>query len=142
VTGPPLVDERRVVAGAPADAVWASVVRHFTAPRRRGRADLLAVVLGAEPRGEGTMPGFGVAEEAPPRRLRLAGRHRFSRYALEFVVTPGPGGTALSARTYAEFPGPHGAAYRALVIRSGVHAVVTRRMLRQLAAAAAGAAAR
>jgi hypothetical protein len=137
VTGPPFVDEHRVVAGAPVDAVWASVVRHFTAPRPRGRADLLGAVLGAQPRGDGTMPGFGVAEEAPPRRLRLAGRHRFSRYALELLVTPGPGGTELSARTYAEFPGLHGAAYRALVIRSGVHAVVTRRLLRRLAAGAA-----
>jgi hypothetical protein len=37
------------------------------------------------------------------------------------------------ARTWAEFPGPAGAAYRALVIGSGGHRLVVRRMLRRVA---------
>jgi hypothetical protein len=45
--------------------------------------------------------------------------------------------TRLRARTYAEFPGTRGRAYRALVIGSGAHRLVTRRMLRDVAARAA-----
>jgi hypothetical protein len=132
VTRPPFVDEHRVVVPAPADAVWRAVSRRFgDPPRRHGSAGLLSRVLGAEPAG-----GFGVAESEPPQRLRLAGRHRFSRYVLELVLAPEPGGTALSALTYAEFPGLRGRVYRALVIGSGAHVVFTRRLLRGMAAEA------
>jgi hypothetical protein len=41
-------------------------------------------------------------------------------------------GTELSARTLARFPGLHGRAYRALVIGSGAHRLVTRRWLRRI----------
>jgi hypothetical protein len=134
--GLPFVDEHRVLVDAPADAVWRVLAHH--SPRRRPAAEAFARVLGAEPgrtSGEpfapgSTIPGFRVAETDPGRRLRLAGRHRFSRYVLEFTVAEGPDGTTLSARTLAEFPGVRGRTYRRVVIGSGAHRVVVDRMLR------------
>jgi hypothetical protein len=38
----------------------------------------------------------------------------------------------VAARTYAVFPGVHGRAYRLLVIDSGLHGIVVRRMLAAL----------
>jgi hypothetical protein len=72
--------------------------------------------------------GFGVVSRVPRERVELRGRHRFSRYRLVFTLS-GSGPTTLRATTYAAFPGPHGAAYRLLVIRSRLHVVATRRML-------------
>jgi hypothetical protein len=67
----------------------------------------------------------------------LEGRHRFSRYRLGFHLDPLEAGRVLvRARTDAAFPGPHGAVYKALVIGSGLHGVVMRRMLAQLKRAA------
>jgi len=134
--GLPFVDEHRVLVDAPAGAVWRALARGTT-PRRRPAADVLVRLLGAEPRrtsGEpfapgSTIPGFRVAEADPRRRVRLAGRHRFSRYALEFTLAEGPGGTTLSARTLAEFPGLRGRAYRRVVIGSGAHRVLVGRLL-------------
>jgi hypothetical protein len=39
------------------------------------------------------------------------------------------GGTRLRAETRARFPGPFGALYRLLVVSSGAHALLTRRLL-------------
>ncbi len=70
--------------------------------------------------------------------LSLRGGHRFSRYRLDFeVVEADAGRSQVWARTWAEFPGPAGAAYRALVIGSGGHRVVVRRMLGRVAQLAA-----
>ncbi|HSS75303.1 MAG TPA: hypothetical protein VLV54_01030 [Thermoanaerobaculia bacterium] len=68
--------------------------------------------------------------------LALRGRHRFSRYELAFDVAPNPDGVTLSARTSAVFPGIAGRAYRALVIGSGGHQIIVRRMLEQIARSA------
>ena len=46
------------------------------------------------------------------------------------------GGSRLRARSWAEFPGLGGAVYRTLVIRSGGHRLIVRRLLRQVATAA------
>ena len=73
--------------------------------------------------------GFGVAVLGAGERVELVGRHRFSRYRLVFSLPDAAGPTTLSATTYAAFPGPHGAAYRLLVIRTRLHVVATRRML-------------
>ncbi|HYP49028.1 MAG TPA: hypothetical protein VEQ61_10360 [Thermoleophilaceae bacterium] len=79
--------------------------------------------------------GFTVTESTAPRRLVLEGRHPFSRYALVFLIDPaGDGGSVLRAQTSAAFPGLAGTAYRALVVGSGAHAIVVRRMLRRMAA--------
>jgi hypothetical protein len=97
------------------------------------RASAFLRVLGATPAS-----GFGVDERIPGERIELSGRHRFSRYRLVFTVTPGPSphSSRLRATTYAAFPGPHGAAYRLLVIGSRLHVLATRRMLGAVAARA------
>ena len=132
----PFVDEHRVLVAAPADAVWRALTRR--SPRRRPAAAALVRLLGTEPRtasgddlAEGaTIPGFRVAAVDPGRRVRLAGRHRFSRYALELTLAEAPDGTALTARTFAAFPGLRGRAYRRAVIGSGAHRVLVGRLLR------------
>ncbi|MDQ3643948.1 MAG: hypothetical protein M3356_00330, partial [Actinomycetota bacterium] len=81
-----------------------------------------------------TFPGFVVAAAQRPIRLRLQGRHRFSRYRLEFALDDlGDARTRLRAGTWAAFPGRHGQAYRAAVIASGGHVVVVRRILAAIA---------
>jgi hypothetical protein len=138
VTGLPFVDEHRLLIVAEPDVVWRSLAAHVATPEPA----LLHAVLGTEPRrasgregllGAGArVPGFAVAEVELERRVRLAGRHRFSRYALTFTLTAQPGGTVLTARTEAAFPGPHGRAYRLLVIGSGAHRVAVGRILRDV----------
>jgi hypothetical protein len=77
-----------------------------------------------------TIVGFRVERARPPAELALAGRHRFSRYALVFRIDDLPGGTAcLRAESRAEFPGAAGRAYRLLVIGSRGHVLAVRRML-------------
>jgi hypothetical protein len=80
-----------------------------------------------------TLPGFVVEQACPPSRLALRGRHRFSRYALVFELEDrGPDGTRVRARTWGAFPGVHGRSYRALVVGSGAHRIVVRRLLRRI----------
>jgi hypothetical protein len=124
----PFVDEHHVVVAAPAQVVWHWLTAHFTQPRRSG-AQALAYVLAAEPRRAtgtlpddgATLPGFRVAQVEPGRLLRLSGRHRFSTYVLALTLAAEADRTTLTARTNADFPGPHGFVYRGLVISSGAH---------------------
>jgi hypothetical protein len=135
--GLPFVDEHRVAIAAPTAEVWRALVVRL---RRFGGSEAVARLLGAdpgraagEPLDEGaTVVGFAVAESIPEQRVRLVGRHRFSRYALELDLAVQPDGTTLSALTYAEFPGLRGALYRGLVIGSGAHRVLVRRLLRDV----------
>ncbi|HEU0285442.1 MAG TPA: hypothetical protein VFR22_00270 [Nocardioidaceae bacterium] len=135
----PFVDERRTLVAAPAAAVWRALARQF-ADLGRTPAQAYAHLVGTVPRqAEGRMfdqgasvPGFRVAVVEPEQWVRLVGRHRFSRYALVLALDPRPDGTLLRAETYAEFPGLHGSAYRALVISSGGHGVMVDRMLRAI----------
>jgi hypothetical protein len=132
----PFVDEYRTQVSAPAPAVWSALRAQLTRSRLT-RAGTLAHLLAAEPRrssgnlpDEGaTVPGFTVAEAVAGQRLRLTGRHRFSRYALIFTLTAQPGGTVLSARTLARFPGFRGWIYRRLVIGTGGHRILLTRLL-------------
>jgi hypothetical protein len=73
-----------------------------------------------------------VVESEPGRRLALRGQHRFARYALTFLIE----GDRLIARSEAAFPGIHGRLYRALLMGTGGHQIVTRGLLRQVARAA------
>ncbi|WP_238815912.1 hypothetical protein [Nocardia brasiliensis] len=95
-------------------------------------------VLCENPADPSTVPaGFGLDAAEEPSRLALSGRHWFSRYALIFELDEqGANRTRLRARSLANFPGPHGKIYRALVIGSGGHRLVVRRMLRRIEAAA------
>ncbi|WP_406458739.1 hypothetical protein OG782_37040 [Streptomyces sp. NBC_00876] len=134
----PFVDEHSVLVKASAADVWRALARAY------GGGSSMSSVTGvyghlvaAEPRRSGgeplaagsTLPGFAVAESVPERLVRFTGRHRYSRYALVFALAERPGGTLLSARTYARFPGVAGRAYGRLVIGSGAHAALLTRQL-------------
>ncbi|AIR97196.1 hypothetical protein [Streptomyces glaucescens] len=135
----PLIDEHRTVVAADAGAVWrglgevldrsyagAGAVRFA---RLVGCADPAA--SGARPLAEGsTVSGFRVTAADPGRELVLVGRHRFSTYALTFLLDgAGPGRTVLRAVSRARFPGPAGALYRSLVVGTGGHALAVRHLL-------------
>ena len=131
----PFIDERSRDVAAPAERTWEALI----APGQMGAgAERVARVLGCDPAvqsGEpgavgSTTPGFRVVRSVPPRELALEGSHRFSRYALAFLVEEaGPGRSRIRARTNAEFPGLRGTIYRAMVIGTRGHVVATRRML-------------
>ncbi len=139
----PFVDEHSVLVAAPVMAVWRSLIVRIP---RFASGGVLAQLLGAEPRrasggplGEGaTMPGFRVVRAAPGEVLQLVGRHRFSRYALTLILVEEAQGTTLAAHTHAEFPGWHGRAYRGLVIDSGAHRFIVKRLLREVGRDAEG----
>ncbi|HEY1907293.1 MAG TPA: hypothetical protein VGG91_14700 [Myxococcaceae bacterium] len=135
----PFLDEHRERFDVPADVAWTALVGILR--RRMGGAGSLARVLGCDPvegtpgfsgRVGETLPGFRVVDSEPGRRLALRGQHRFARYALTFLIDGGE----LCARSEAEFPGVHGRLYRALLMGTGGHRLVTRGLLRQVARAA------
>ncbi|WP_069812199.1 hypothetical protein [Streptomyces sp. TP-A0874] len=136
---PPFVDEHRVLVSAPVATVWRALVLRASRSHR-GSAKTYGRVVGAEPlKASGspfepgaTLPGFRVVEVDPERLVRLAGRHRFSRYALVLTLADRPGGAVLGARTHAEFPGLLGSLYRRVVVASGAHRLLVRRGLRSL----------
>ncbi len=140
-TDPPLpyVDELAVDVAADRDTTWAALLRvverSFASARGRGPARLLACddtePSGPRPLAQGSaFPGFHVETAEPGNELALAGRHRFSTYLLTFRIENAPaGGTTITAETRAAFPGVKGAIYRALVIGTRMHVVVTRRLL-------------
>jgi hypothetical protein len=132
----PYIDEHAMTIGAPRDRVWVALTEVLHRETRGG--EVIARALGCEPargtpRFDGTagqtIPGFRVAEAEPGRRLALRGRHRFSDYQLTFVLEDG----RLRAQTHAAFPGVLGRLYRAAVIGTRGHRLVTRRLLRQVA---------
>ncbi len=134
----PHVDEHAVSVEADPSATWAAlqrvVERSFASPASGRGARLLGCAdtsaSGPRPIATGsTLPGFRVTEAEPPSTLALVGAHRFSNYALIFRLDGDDGGTTLRAETRAEFPGLRGSAYRALVIGTRMHVLVTRRLL-------------
>jgi hypothetical protein len=128
----PYVDEQHMTVAAPRPAVWEALRRYAGSSLLRAANPRLAWLLGTDPPG-----GFAVAQETPGERLAMAGRHRFSRYRLVFELADAPGGgTVLTARTFAEFPGPHGFAYRTLVIGSRGHVLAVHHMLSSVRRAA------
>jgi hypothetical protein len=124
----PYVDEHTIEVDLPTDATFARLEQYVDRVWARQERRWVEHVLGTEHPG-----GFTVVSSQPPDLLVLAGRHRFSRYRLEFHLTELPEATRVAARTYARFPGPHGFAYQTLVIRSRLHRLATRRMLRAIA---------
>lgn len=134
----PFIDEHSRPVDASADAVWRALLKVL---RKMGGTGPLARILGCDPlrgtaefagRPGDAVPGFRVAEAEPGMRLVLRGRHRFANYRLTFQFD----GRHLSAATHAEFPGFQGRLYRAVVIGSGGHRVITRHLLRRIARAA------
>jgi hypothetical protein len=127
----PFVDEHVTQVAASPARTFAALQALVEARLTRPAPAPFVAAWGLEPKS-----GFGVAEEDPPRLLALRGQHRFSRYELAFEVEEAPDGSTLRARTSAVFPGLAGRAYRGLVIGSGGHGVIVRRMLRSIARAA------
>lgn len=135
----PYVDELPIEIGADREKTWVALLRvvegSFASARGRGPARLLACedteLSGPRPLAEGSaFPGFHVETAEPPSELALAGRHRFSTYLLSFRLEDGGDGhTRLVAETRATFPGLKGSVYRALVIGTRMHVLVTRRLL-------------
>lgn len=135
----PYVDELPIEIGADREATWAALLRvvegSFASARGRGPARLLACedteLSGPRPLAQGSaFPGFHVDSAEPLSELGLAGRHRFSTYLLSFRLEDASGErTRLVAETRATFPGPKGSVYRALVIGTRMHVLVTRRIL-------------
>jgi len=131
----PYIDEHAVPTGASRDAVW-SALTYVLRDTTTGAA-WFARLLGTDPacatptfqgRPGETLPGFRVVDAEPGHHLTLQGRHRFSRYRLTFLLDEG----CLRAQSHGAFPGPHGKLYRAAVIGSGGHRILTRLMLRQI----------
>jgi hypothetical protein len=140
----PYIDEHSISIGATREQVWRALLPTVGSTFRVGGGPIARVLrlTPAGARGEwlqlvrrdDTLPGFAVTEVHPSHRLELQGRHRFSRYALIFELDQaGAERCILRARTWAEFPGLTGRVYRALVIGSGGHRVVVKRLLRDIA---------
>ncbi|HEX6780493.1 MAG TPA: hypothetical protein VF125_00525 [Solirubrobacterales bacterium] len=134
----PFVDEHDVEIAAPAETVWESLCRvaegSFSAPVAGRFARLLGceetAASGPRPLRQGSaFPGFAVARAEPGSELALAGRHRYSEYALVFHLTGNGETTRLRAETRARFPGTSGRLYRAAVIGTRGHVLVTMRLL-------------
>ena len=133
----PFIDRHSIAVKTDREALWRALVETFGAAEG-GLFPLYARVIGVDPdsvegdldRVGSTRIGFRVSEARRAEHLSLAGRHRFSRYLLAWdIAEPDSETVNLSATTRAEFPGIHGRAYKALVIDSGAHARITRRML-------------
>ncbi len=136
----PWVDEHAAEIDAPAAVVWPLLLRTVERMTAGAAAPRYARAVGCADTEAGgprplelgsTVPGFHVAELTPERLLTLAGSHHFADYELVFRLEPlGGVRTRLVAETRAEFPGLKGRAYRALVIGTRMHVLVTRRILR------------
>jgi hypothetical protein len=139
----PYIDEQARTVGASPERTWDALLA-VGVTLGNGSGGSLARLLGVQPaRMSGdwsadapagaTVPGFAIEEARRPSRLALAGRHRFSRYALVFELEPiGDSSTRIRALTWAAFPDPHGRVYQALVIGSGAHRLVVGRLLREI----------
>lgn len=135
----PRVDEYATTIEAGADAAWPALLGvidgSFGSPRTGRVARLLGCAdvdsTGPRPLAAGsTFPGFHVEAAERPKELALIGSHHFSDYALIFRLDDlGKGKTRLRAETRARFPGLKGRIYRALVIGTRGHLLVTRRLL-------------
>ena len=121
---PAFVDEHATALAVPPETAYAAVRAEIDELLGRWVSSVVTRLLGTTPRA-----GFEVAEDGPPRLLSLAGRHRFSSYVLEFRVESTATGSVVTAVTYADFPGPRGRVYRALVIGSRGHVFAVRRIL-------------
>lgn len=135
----PHVDEHSISIAASPAATWDALLRvvegSFAAGASSRGARLLGCadteVSGPRPLDVGSaFPGFHVATAQDRQELALVGNHRFSDYALIFRLDEADGnGTTLRAETRAAFPGFKGQAYRAAVIGTRMHVLVTRRLL-------------
>ncbi len=117
----PYIDEHAITVSANRDETWSALLR----------------VMSRDPHDPSTVPtGFVLDEARAPERFALKGRHPFAVYRLVFELDAEAGHpqrTRVRALTWADFPGIHGKVYRALVIGTGAHRIVVRRMLKRIA---------
>jgi hypothetical protein len=134
----PFIDEHGVEVAAAPEVVWESLCRVVEGSFTSASAARFAGLVGCEstaasgprPLAEGSaLPGFVVARAQPGSELALAGRHRYSEYALVFRLAGGGAATRLRAETRARFPGAAGRLYRTAVIGTRGHVFVTMRIL-------------
>ena len=142
----PLIDEHGRRINADRKQVWAALGRMLSRPDRLVTTIVLRLAgalpqrAAGDPLREGSaIAGFAVVRAVRPEILVLAGRHRFSRYALTFRLRAAEAASVVTAESRAEFPGVTGTAYRALVVGSGGHVVAVRRMLARVASEAVAA---
>lgn len=120
----------RTVPATPA-RTWLGVVRFVRRELLSQPNAALGAVLGIS---AGT--GWTVSREDPAdRSLRVEGRHRFARYAIDFAVLPAGADATVRATSFAEFLGPAGRVYRHLVVSTRLHVLATNWLLRRVAAA-------
>lgn len=135
----PYLDEHATTIAADVDDVWPVLVETLDrAFSRAGMPSYTRIVgcadctaSGPRPLAEGsTIPGFRVVAAVPAAELVLAGRHRFSSYALIFRLEQVTAGRSrLRAESRAAFPGLAGGVYRLLVIGTGGHVVLVPHLL-------------
>ena len=135
----PYLDEHGIQIAADVDATWDALVKAVETAFAHRRSALYARLVGGRPSiasgprplAEGSaLPGFLVTCAIPGETLRLAGRHRFSTYMLTFHVDGlSKDCSTVRAESRAAFPTNLGRIYRMLVVRSGAHVVLTRRLL-------------
>jgi len=141
----PRIDDHVRRIDVPPERVWTALLTALRDQLPRSLPRPLTAVWGLKPRTRlgnwttdvaigDTIPGFAVAQREPGRSLTLRGSHRFSRYELRFELDAShPHGVELHANTSARFPGLRGWIYRALVIGTGGHRVMVRRLLAAIA---------
>jgi len=134
----PFIDEHGVEVEAPPEVVWEALCRvaegAFSTPFGGRFAQLVGCQStqnsGPRPLTAGSaIVGFEVARAVPGSELALVGRHRYSEYALVFRLEGDGGRTRLRAETRARFPGTAGRLYRAAVIGTRGHVLMTMRLL-------------
>ncbi|MGH7571247.1 MAG: hypothetical protein ACREMK_05330 [Gemmatimonadota bacterium] len=137
----PLVDRHGFRTATEPQQVWAALAPTLMTSFGKRRSRAFARLVGCRERRvsrpflmeEGdTLVGFRVVASRAPEELVLQGEHRFSRYALVFRIGGRDGITAVSAETRAAFPEVRGFVYRTMVVGSGIHARVVRRILQGL----------
>lgn len=135
----PFVDAWSVDVEASPRTVWDTVLDSMPGPYGSLLLRLWAMVWGADPAEANGLashvlgaerPGLAVCEVVPPATYALTGRHRFARYQVVFRIDQrGATRSRLTAETFADFQGPAGRLYRAVVIGSRAHALAVRATL-------------
>ncbi len=137
----PPIDEHAIEVDAPAEVSWEAIFPTIEQSLNGRHAQRYAERLGAVvtvANGDlhhpgGMLPGFTVIRAIEPVMLALAGRHRFSQYAVVFRIDLLPGQRSqVRLETRAEFFGRKGRLYRAGVVGTRGHVLVVNRMLRAI----------